>query len=455
MVFFQTLLAFLVAICMLVLAHELGHYFVARLCGVKVLRFSLGVGKVLFSRRFGKDQTEWAISALPIGGYVMMLDARDQDLSGLSREELKREFHSQSVWRRMAIVLAGPMSNFLLSILILAGVYVYGVHEPAAKLRIVPENTAAWQAGLRGGELITSVNGDPVRIWSEVRWEMVLSIVDKKPVQLGIQRPGSELPDGAQPVFATIPAESMSALELDKNFTRHLGIDLARPKAHIGKILPDGPAMKAGLREGDLVLAVDGRPMPDSLAFVELVQASPGKTLSVRVMRDQQQLDLSITPEAQTVKNVIVGKIMADVSVRPEMAYAQDSLPRAIVKSIRKTWDTVVISVKMIGKMIVGEVSWKNITGPVTIADYAGQTARIGVISYLSFMAFISISIGVMNLLPIPVLDGGLLLYYSLEVLTGRTISERAGNIAQRVGLGLLMVLTVVAVFNDIVRLIL
>ena len=455
MVFFQTLLAFLVAICMLVLAHELGHYFVARLCGVKVIRFSLGVGKVLFSRRFGKDQTEWAISALPLGGYVMMLDARDQDLSELPREEMKREFHSQSVWRRMAIVLAGPMSNFLLSILILAGIYVYGIHEPAAKLRAVPENTAAWKAGLRGGELVTSVNGEPVRIWSELRWELIQSIVDKKSAQFGIQRSGADLPNSAQPVFVTIPAESLSGLELDKNVTRHLGIDLARPKAQIGKVMPDGPAMKAGLQEGDLVLAVDGQLMPDSLAFVELVQASPGKALSVRVMRGQQQLDLSITPEAHTVKNVNIGKIMAEVSVRPEMTHAQDSLPRAIVKSIRKTWDTVVISVKMIGKMIVGEVSWKNITGPVTIADYAGQTARIGAISYLSFMAFISISIGVMNLLPIPVLDGGLLLYYSLEVLTGRTISERAGNIAQRIGLGLLMVMMVVAIFNDIVRLIL
>lgn len=455
MILLQTLIAFLLAICMLVLAHELGHYVVARWCNVKVLRFSLGVGKVLYSRRFGKDQTEWAISALPLGGYVMMLDARDQDLSELPPEEMTREFHSQNVWRRMAIVLAGPASNFLLSILILAGIYVYGVSEPATKLRAVPENTVAWQVGLRGGEVITSVNGEPVRIWSEFRWKLVQAVIDKVPVQLGVQRVGESTQTAGQPRLVTLPAESLSSQELDKNFTRNLGIDLARPKAQMGKVVPDGPAMKAGLQEGDRILAVNGQPMLDSLAFVELIHASPGKALSVKVLRGQQQLDLSLTPEAHKVKDAVIGRILADVPMRPEMAHAQDSLPAAVIKSTIKTWETVVISLKMIGKMIVGEVSWRNITGPITIADYAGQTARIGAISYLSFMAFISISIGVMNLLPIPVLDGGLLLYYSVEALTRRTLSERAGNIAQRIGLGLLMAMMVVAVFNDIVRLIL
>ena len=453
MILIQTFFAFLLAICLLVLVHELGHYLVARWCNVKVIRFSLGVGKVLFSRRFGKDQTEWAISMLPFGGYVMMLDSRDQDLSELSPEEMKREFHSQTVWQRFAIVLAGPVSNFLLGILILTGIYVHGIQEPAPRMRAVQENTVAWQEGLRGGELITAVNDEPVRIWSELRWQMIQSIIDKVPIRFEVQSADAGSLTPGKTFVVTIPIDSLTAQDLDKNFARKLGVDLARPKAQLGSISPDGAAMKAGLHEGDHVLSVDGKSVLDALAFVELVRASPEKTLSVRVLRGQEQLDLLLTPEAHTVKGTVIGQIMAEVPMQPEMALAQDSLPQAIIKSVAKTWETVIISVKMIGKMIVGEVSLKSISGPITIADYAGQTARIGIISYLSFMAFISISIGVMNLLPIPVLDGGLLLYYSMEILTGRTVSERAGNIAQRIGLGLLMAMMVIAIFNDVVRL--
>ena len=450
MILLQTILAFFVVLGVLVVVHELGHYLVARWCGVKVLRFSVGMGKVIYSRRLGPDQTEWAISVLPFGGYVKMLDAREGDLGDLPPEDLKREFTRQTVWRRIAIVAAGPLANFLLAIAIFAGLYSYGIPEPIPKLRAVPENSAAYQAGLRGGELITAVNGEPVRIWSDLRWKLMQLAVEKAPAKLDVEGPGlsgTKVRDHVQ-----LPMTGISTKDLEGDFLGRLGLDLARPKAVLGKVL-DGPGMRAGLREGDLVLSVNGMPVADGLAFVELVRASPGKSLRITGLRGQQQIDLQVTPEAQTKDGQSFGRIRVEVPMAPEMIVASESPLKAVGKASVRTWDTSVLTLKLLGKMIVGEVSWKNITGPITIADYAGQTARIGAISFLSFIALISISLGVMNLLPIPVLDGGLLLYYSLEVLTGRPVSERFGEIAQRAGVGLLMALMAIAVFNDIVRL--
>jgi regulator of sigma E protease len=444
----QTLLAFLVVLAILVIVHELGHYLVARWCGVKVLRFSVGMGKIVFSRRIGPDQTEWALSALPFGGYVKMLDAREQDLSAIPAEDLKREFTRQSVWKRIAIVAAGPLANFLLAIVVFAGLYTFGIPEPTTRVRAVPEATAAYRAGLRGGELITAVNGEPVTIWTDLRWKILQHALDKSSVRLDIQRPDSRQTDAV-----SLRLDSLSPEDLEKDFLVKLGLDLARPKPVIGKIMPDGPAMQAGLREGDFVWHVNGAPVPDGLAFVELVRASPGKTLRIDGLRNQQEFSIAVVPESYIKDGHTIGRIKAEIPLAPEMIIASDPPLAAIGKAIGKTWDTSVLTLKMLGKMLVGEVSWKNITGPITIADYAGQTARIGIISYLTFIAFISISLGVMNLLPIPVLDGGLLLYYSLELLTGRAIPERFGEMAQRAGVGILMTLMAVAVFNDIVRL--
>jgi regulator of sigma E protease len=453
MSFLHTVIAFIVAIGLLIVVHELGHYFVARLCGVKVLRFSLGMGKIVYSRRFGADQTEWAISLLPFGGYVKLLDSRDEDLSNLSPEELKREFNSQSVWRRMAIVAAGPLANFMLAIVLLTGLHMQGVPGATTKLRAVPENSIAWQAGLRGGDLITAVNGEPVIIWTEFSWKVVQLTVEKSPIQFEVLRQSADSSSGKQIHTFTLPVESLTASDLDKDFLRKIGIAMARPPAQLGNIVPDGPAMKAGLLEDDLILAVNGEQIVDGLAFVEIVRASPGKPLLLKLLRKQQTLELTVTPESEQVNDVAIGKIRVEVPLRPEVVIARDSPSVALSKALLKTWDTAVISIKMLGKMILGEVSWKNISGPITIADYAGQTARVGTVSYLSFIAFISISLGVMNLLPIPVLDGGLLLYYSVEILTGRPLSARAGQIAQRAGMAVLAVLMVVAIFNDIIRL--
>ncbi|MFC7517461.1 RIP metalloprotease RseP [Herbaspirillum sp. GCM10030257] len=454
MTFLQTVIAFLAALAVLVVVHELGHYWVARWCGVKVLRFSVGMGKIVWSRRFGPDQTEWAISMLPFGGYVKMLDAREQDVSTLPPAELKREFTSQSVWKRIAIVAAGPLANFLLAIAVFAGLYSYGVPEPATRIRAMPESSAAYQAGLRGGELITAVNGETVRAWSDLRWKLTQLALEKAPARLDVQRPNPASPSSTFVDTVTVRLDGLVTEDLEGDFLAKLGLDLARPKPVLGKIMPDGPAMQAGLREGDLIHKVGDITVTDGLAFVELIRASSGKPLQITgVHANGQPFDITVTPESYTKGDQTVGRIKAEVPLAPEMVTTSDAPVAAVAKAVAKTWDTSVLTLKMLGKMLIGEVSWKNITGPITIADYAGQTARIGIISYLTFIAFISISLGVMNLLPIPVLDGGLLLYYSLELLTGRALPERVGEIAQRAGVGILMTLMAVAVFNDIVRL--
>ncbi|WP_025916476.1 RIP metalloprotease RseP [Herminiimonas sp. CN] len=450
----QTLIAFVFALGTLVIVHELGHFLVARLCGVKVLRFSVGMGKVVFSRRFGIDQTEWVISALPLGGYVKMLDAREQNLEEVPPQDRQREFTCQNVWKRIAIVAAGPVANFILAILLFATLYMHGIPEPVAKIRIVPEQSAAYKAGLRGGERVTAVNGEAIELWSDLRWKLVQLAVEKSSARLDVSRPDPAHSTGALLDTVTVPLDGLAPEDLEGDFLGQLGISLARPPAVLGKIVPDGPAMQGGLQEGDLILAVDGKPVVDGLAFIDMLRSSANKPLQITGRRAGREFTASVTPEGQMQGDRIVGRIKAEVAMIPAMVSVSAAPVEAIAKGAGRTWDTSVLSFKMLGKMLVGEVSLKNITGPITIADYAGQTARIGIVSYISFIAFISISLGVMNLLPIPVLDGGLLLYYFVEVLTGRPVSARFGEIAQRAGMGILMALMLVAVFNDIVRLI-
>jgi len=468
--FLQTVLAFVVCLGSLIVFHELGHYLVARWCGVKVLRFSVGMGKVVWSRRFGPDQTEWAVSALPLGGYVKMLDAREGDLAALPPEDLKREFTRQNVWKRIAIVAAGPLANFLIAIVLFAGLYMYGVEEPVSRISVHASESAdvvadgapappsaavaatpAWRAGLRSGDLVTAINEQPVTVWSELRWNLMQSAIDKKEARVTVERPG----EGR--MHFVLPADVLAALDLEGDVLGKLGLGVARPAPVVQQVLPGGPAERAGLRVDDLLLSVGGTPVADGIAFIDIIRASAGKTVEVVVRRAGQPVALAMTPQAEQAKSgkgtVTVGKISAYVALQPDMIVVPSSPFEAVGKAVTRVWDTCTMTLKMIGKMIVGEVSLKNVTGPITIADYAGQTARMGLVSYLSFIAFISISLGVMNLLPIPVLDGGHLLYYSLEVLTGRPVPERFNEIAQRVGIGLLMTLMLLAVFNDVARL--
>ena len=277
--------------------------------------------------------------------------------------------------------------------------------------------------------------------------------MEKADARIDVERPN---PNGSGKLLnsVTLRLGGIDSNELEGDFLAKLGLSLARPPAVLGKIL-EGPAKMAGLESGDRITAIDGVPVQDGLAFVEKVRESAGKPLLLQGVRGTAPIEVRVTPESveEGESGKRIGRIKVEVPLAPEMATVSDGPLTAVAKGAQRTWDTSVMTIKMIGKMIIGQVSLKNITGPITIADYAGQTARVGLVSYLSFLAFISISLGVMNLLPIPVLDGGHLLYYALEILTGRPVSERFGEIAQRAGLGLLMALMLVAAFNDIVRL--
>jgi len=450
MSFLHTVLAFAVTLGVLVTFHELGHYVVARWCGVKVLRFSVGMGRVIWSKRFGRDQTEWALSVLPLGGYVKMLDVRDHE-GEIASEDMPREFTSQPVGKRIAIVLAGPLANFLLAIAILAGVYVQGMPEPVARVAVA-ESSSAQRAGLRHGDLITEVNGESVRSWAEFRWQLIQAVMREQSVRLTVQRLSNERGNWLSEVV--LPAQALPEQDIDSELFDRLGMSLARPPALLGEIVPGGPAAAAGLQAGDQILKVDNQAVIDAVAFIGAVQAAPGRAVSVEGLRRGEPFSVSVTPRAERDGERTVGRIQAQVDMSAAMVVVQSGPAEAVSRAVRKTWDTSALTVRMLGKMLIGEASLKNITGPITIADYAGQTARIGWISFLSFIAFVSISLGVMNLLPIPVLDGGHLLYYAVELFSGRPVPERVAEVVQRAGLGVLMALMAVAVFNDINRLI-
>ena len=444
MTWLQQALAFLVAIGPLIIFHELGHYFVARLCGVKVLRFSVGMGKVVWSRRFGPDQTEWAISMLPLGGYVKMLDNRDPATAAKTEEEAKREFTRQNVWKRIAIVAAGPIANFILAIAVFSGLYMHGVEDAATRVRAMPETAAVYKAGLRAGDRIMAVNGAPVAAWSDLRFEVMQAAVDNTELRFDVMQPG-----GAR-FEAVVPASALSAKDIDKDVMGLLGLAIELPAAQIASVLPGGPGERAGVQAGDIITSVDGKPVRDIIEMTRAIRASGGRTIALAGTRAGQPLSLTATPVVDPATKVAV--INVKPAWNPELVTVPAGPITAVAKAVRTTWTQGVMQLKMIGKIVTGEISLKNVTGPITIADFAEKTAREGPIVFLGFIAAISISLGVMNLLPIPVLDGGLLLYYSLEVLTGRPLPERINEIAQRAGVGLLFMLMALAVFNDVAR---
>ena len=444
--------AFLLALAILVVVHEMGHYLAARACNVKVLRFAFGFGKVVWMRRHGRDGTEWAISAFPLGGYVKMLDEREGEVAAA---ELPRAFNRQSVGRRAFIVVAGPAANFLLAIVLYWFLFMSGVTELKPRLGPPPAATPAALAGISEGMTVRAVNGRAIQTWQELRWEVMRGAMDQQALQLEVINRQREI--GVH----RIESDRFDLAELENDPLRTLGLVLYRPQlpAVVGRVLPQSAADQAGFRSDDRVLAVDGKAIAFWSELAAIAGAAPGRELRFAVEREGRQLELVAAPRLADEGGKKLGRLglMAREGEGDEFAMTtvvSYGPLESVVRSLTQTWDTSILSLRMMGRMLTGELSWKNLSGPVTIADYAGQSARLGPSYYLRFLALISISLGVLNLLPVPVLDGGHLMYYLVEFIKGGPVSERALEIGQQIGFALLALLMAFAFYNDINRLV-
>jgi regulator of sigma E protease len=447
MSFFTTVLAFLVTLGVLITIHEFGHYWVARRCGVKVLRFSIGFGRPLLRAVRGPDRTEWVVAAIPLGGYVRMLDERDGDSGPIAAADLPRAFNRQTVGKRIAIVLAGPVANLLLAVAVYWGLNVVGVMEP--KATVAPAaGTPAEAAQFRRGDLVLAVDGREVRSWNELNWLLLQRAVERAAFDVRVS--GS---DGVTRELR-LDLGGLRREDLEGNPLARIGLAPYGGVPRIGKVVDGSAAQRADLRTGDRVLEINRRPLGSRAEMIELVQASAGRTLELLVERNGQRQLVNVTPAAVTDESGrSIGRIGAEIGDRPELIEVEYGPVESVGLAVERTWDTAVFSLRMLGRMIVGEASWKNLSGPVTIADYAGRTASIGLAAYLSFLALVSISLGVLNLLPIPLLDGGHLLYYAIEILKGSPPSDLVVEWGQRAGIGVLALLTALALYNDLTRL--
>jgi len=444
-----TLLAFLATLAILIVFHEFGHYLVARLAGVKVLRFSVGFGRVVASRT-DRHETEWALSAIPLGGYVKMLDERE---APVATEALDQAFNRKSLGARAAIVAAGPLANFLLAILLFWGLFMAGTPILKPVLGEPPAASAAAQAGIRAGDTVLAVNGEPVESFQDLHWLVLRHAVGGAPLRLDTRDAHGHL------AFRTLSLAEADA-NLEQSPLQVLGLQRFRPSlpAVLGELSGDGAAAQAGLQAGDLVLEVDGQAIEDWEALVDRVRAAPGRPLALLIQRDVETRTYTVVPAEVASAGERIGRIgvaprMDPDRMAPYLGEARYGPLDALQRAAARTWELSVFSLEMLGRMIVGQVSLKNLSGPITIADYAGQSAQTGMASFVAFLALVSVSLGVLNLLPVPLLDGGHLLYYLAEFLTGRPVPERVQEIGQRIGIGILALLMFFAIFNDLQRL--
>jgi regulator of sigma E protease len=431
----------LIALGVLVLFHELGHYLVARWCGVRVLRFSVGFGRPLL-RHTSANGTEWVLAAFPLGGYVKMLDENEGEVA---ENELHLAFNRKSVGQRFAIVAAGPIFNLLLAVFLYWGLYMVGSEE--LRPFMAPTEAAgspAKAAGVQPGDLVLSVDGDEVKSWQDLRWILLQHAIDRSEVRLQVRTAQGE---------TALRALDLSGFSLDNTGNEDaiflMGLQAQYP-AIVDRVVDEGAAAAAGLRNGDEIRAIDGKAIASSAEAIELVSGSPGQARVFTVLRAGSELDFTVTPGTRQLED---GKSVGFIGVFFS-SYVRYGPGSALTHAVRLTWETSALSLKSIGQMITGRISLKNVSGPITIADFAGRSARHGLPSFLRFLAFISISLGILNLLPVPVLDGGHLLYYAVEFIKGGPLSVRVMEMGQKIGLTLLLMLMAFAFYNDISRLI-
>jgi len=448
----HTLFYFSVAIAVLVAFHELGHYWVARKTGVKVIRFSIGFGKRLWSYQKSPEQTEFVLSAIPLGGYVKMVDEREGEVKP---EDLPYAFNRQSVSIRTAIVAAGPLFNLMLAIVLFWLVMVIGEVGLRPVLGEVELGTLAAEAGFQPGDEILKVNQKPTPTWVAALDEMFSSAIDgERNIVVDVQTIDAE----QQLRVINLTDEDVKSPEV---FSDRLGLKPWMPKIKpiIGKLLDNGSAKQAGLQTGDLIISADGEAITEWQQWVDFVQARPDTLINVVIERNDVRTELQLTPRrVEQEDGKVIGKIGAGVDIPKDLLNSLQveyslSPIAAIPAAFQKTWFYAISTLKMIGKMFVGTASVDNLSGPISIAQYAGQSAQIGFTAFLKFLGLVSVSLGVLNLLPVPVLDGGHLMFYAVEAIKGSPVSERLQLYFQHVGMFLLISLMALAFILDLGRL--
>ena len=448
--FLISVVSFIVAVSIIVTVHEFGHFIVARVLGVKVLRFSVGFGKPLLRYVSAKSDVEYVLAAIPLGGYVKMLDEREGEVHP---SEQAQAFNRQPVATRIAVVAAGPAFNFIFAVFAYASMYLVGVQGILPEVGKVEKDSLAYAAGLNQGDIITHVNGQIVSTWEDASIEMI----------------DQGLKTGVVTIAKKNSLNQTSEVLLDLSDTKMLldegsplekiGIEPWRLKldAKLGRFTAGSAAKQQGFKEGDAILTANGKLVTDWAGWVKIVQESPAKTLDLEILRDGRQLDMPLTPSAEIVDGEEVGRIGAypwinEVERQKRVVVIKEGLSESLYKGLVKTLDMSVLTVKLLGKLITGQASVKNISGPISIAEYAGISAVLGLATFLSTLAIISISIGILNLLPVPILDGGHLLYYLVEVIKGSPVSEATQLVGQKIGIFMLAGLMSLAFYNDFQR---
>ena len=448
----QHVLAFLVAVCVLVTVHEFGHFWVARRLGFKVLRFSVGFGRPLWKRVGGVDRTEYVIAAVPLGGYVKLLDERE---GPVAMAELDRAFTRRPHWQRIAVLLAGPAFNFIFAIVVLAGMlWATGITEARPVMGDIAAETPLGRSGLRKGDEVLAVNGHPTSGTDGVVMQLVDAVSGTDSVTLRVRRDGGTrdlavpLPAGAERRQLSDPGALLSGLGL-----RFLEAPI--PPV-LGSVLADGPAARAGLKPGDEVLSVNGEPARDFQTLAKLIGARGGQSVDLRIRRAQQEQTITVDVAVEQDAGKSVGRIR----VTPPPQRIDEKLLRhvslgplqALGQATQRCWDLTALQARLMWRMLAGQVSVKNISGPLSIAQMAGESAMAGAASFLWFLVLISLALGFMNLLPIPILDGGQVVMQAIEWIKGSPLSDRAQLAGQQVGIMLVVLLMGIALYNDIAR---